>query len=191
MRIFRGRWTQFVLHVMGKEDPPEKIAAAFALGVAIGCFTPLTGLHTVIALGLAFLLRLSKVDVIMGTFVVNPWTVVPVVTFEEFVGKKLLRMSPSLAPKLPWRRILHHEFWHTLRGSGRHYFEALMVGSVVAAAIGASLTYWIVVWIIRRYERTHPHMSARLRRTGDVRLQAPPESKVSADESGGPGAGRT
>ena len=109
-----GRWQQFILHLMGKEDPPERIAAAFALGVAISFFTPLTGFHTLIALGLAFLLGLSKVDVIMGTLVVNPWTVVPVITFEQFVGKKMLRYSPSLAPRLPWRQILHRQFWQHL-----------------------------------------------------------------------------
>ncbi len=161
------RWRQFVLHLMGKEDPPERIAAAFALGVAISFFTPLTGFHTLIALGLAFLLGLSKVDVVMGTFVVNPWTVVPVITFEEFLGKKILRLSPALAPRLPWREILHKRFWHTLRGSGWNYLAALTVGSVVASALAATATYFLVRSIILRYQRTHPHLSARLKSTGE------------------------
>jgi uncharacterized protein (DUF2062 family) len=161
MSLFSGKWQRFILHLMGKEDPPERVAAAFALGVAISFFTPLTGFHTLIALGLALLLGLSKVDVVMGTFVVNPWTVVPVITFEEFVGKKMLRLSPSLAPRLPWREILHRKFWHTLRGSGWSYLAALTVGSVVASALAATVTYFIVRGIILRYRRTHPHLAPR------------------------------
>ena len=178
MSLFSGRWQRFILHLMGKEDPPERIAAAFALGVAISFFTPLTGFHTLIALGLAFLLGLSKVDVVMGTLVVNPWTVVPVISFEELVGKKLLRYSPSLAPRLPWRQILHRQFWHTLRGSGWNYLAALTVGSVICSAAAATVTYFFVRAIIIRYQRIHPHLSARLRRTCETDVVS------AADESG-------
>jgi uncharacterized protein (DUF2062 family) len=176
MKIFQGRWQQFILHLMGKEDPPEKVAAAFALGVAISFFTPLTGFHTLIALGLAFLLRLSKVDVIMGTLVVNPWTVVPVISFEEMLGKKILHYSPSLAPRLPWREVLHRQFWHTLRGSGWSYLAALTVGSVIVSFAAASLTYFLVHSVILRYEKTHPHLSARLKKSGEFCRIRPEEA---------------
>ena len=186
MSIFSGRWQRFILHLMGKEDPPERIAAAFALGVAISFFTPLTGFHTMIALGLAFLLRLSKVDVVMGTLVVNPWTVVPVITFEQFLGKKILRLSPALAPRLPWREILHRKFWHTLRGSGWNYLAALTVGSVVASAIAATVTYFLVHGVILRYQRTHPHLSARLRCSGETPVDSAAQAPSGEDERSGP-----
>jgi hypothetical protein len=179
MKIFHGRWRQFILHLMGKEDPPEKIAAAFALGVALSFFTPLTGFHTLIALGLAFLLGLSKVDVIMGTLVVNPWTVVPVITFEEFLGKKILHYSPSFAPRLPWRQVFHRQFWHTLRGSGWNYLAALTVGAVVVAAAASAVTYFLVRGVILRYEKLHPDLSARLRKTGTLCVL----NEVGSDES--------
>lgn len=182
MTIFHGRWRQFILHLMGKEDPPEKVAAAFALGVALSFFTPLTGFHTLIALGLAFLLRLSKVNVVMGTLVVNPWTVVPVITFEEFLGKKILRYSPSLAPRLPWRELLHRQFWHMLRGSGWNYLAALTVGAVLVSGVAATTTYFLVHAVILRYEKTHPHLSARLRKTGQVCTIREGESDGSALE---------
>jgi uncharacterized protein (DUF2062 family) len=182
MKIFHGRWRQFILHLMGKEDPPEKVAAAFALGVALSFFTPLTGFHTLIALGLAFLLGLSKVDVIMGTLVVNPWTVVPVITFEEFLGKKILHYSPSFAPRLPWKQVLHRQFWHTLRGSGWNYLAALTVGAVVVAAGASAATYFLVRTVILRYEKTHPHLSARLRKTAGLCVISENGSDESATE---------
>lgn len=182
MKIFHGRWRQFILHLMGKEDPPEKVAAAFALGVALSFFTPLTGFHTLIALGLAFLLGLSKVDVVMGTLVVNPWTVVPVITFEEFLGKKILHYSPALAPRLPWKEVFHRQFWHTLRGSGWSYLAALTVGAVLVSAAAATLTYYLVHSVILRYEKSHPHLSARLRKTSAVCVLREGESDGPARE---------
>lgn len=167
MSRLAGRWQKVILHLMGKEDPPEKVAAAFALGVAIS-FTPFIGFHTMIALGLAFLLRLSKVDVLIGTLVVNPWTMVPIFSFEHFLGKRILRYSPALAPKLPWREILHRDFWHTLHARGWHDFTAIMAGAVFVGGAAAATTYFLVRTIILRYERTHPHLSARLRKTGEV-----------------------
>src|SRR5439155_1124216 len=67
-------WLRFALHT---DDTPPRAALAFALGVFIA-WTPLLGLHTVLALGLAFALGLNRVAVLAGTFVNNPWTLVPI-----------------------------------------------------------------------------------------------------------------
>src|ERR1035441_11014959 len=68
------RFKHWFLHMVGSDSPPEVVAASFAIGVAIS-FTPLFGLHWIIALLLAFILRLNKVDVLLGTLVVNPLTI--------------------------------------------------------------------------------------------------------------------
>ena len=44
------RWLSALLHI---QDTPQRTAAAFALGVFFG-FSPFLGLHTVMALALAF-----------------------------------------------------------------------------------------------------------------------------------------
>ena len=56
------RWTEKLLHV---HDTPERTAAAFAMGVAIG-FSPFLGLHTAIGLALAFALNLNRVAALIG-----------------------------------------------------------------------------------------------------------------------------
>lgn len=176
MKPIAARWKKFILHLMGKEDPPEKVAAAFALGVGISFLTPLTGFHTIIALALAFLLGLSKVDIVMGTLVINPWTMVPVITAEQWLGKIVLHLSPSLVPRLPWRKVLHKDFWHTVKAGGWNLLAALTVGSVILGLIAASITYFFVRGLIRRYERLHPHLSARLKKTGEFPVvKIPPE----------------
>src|SRR5271167_2106233 len=71
---FKHRFAQ----MLGSDSPPEVVAASFAIGVAIS-FTPLLGLHWIIALLLAVILRLNKVDVLLGTLVVNPLTLPAIV----------------------------------------------------------------------------------------------------------------
>ena len=50
---------------------PRKIAFALALGVFWGA-SPFWGLHTVLAIGFAFLLGLNKPAAVFGTLVSNP-----------------------------------------------------------------------------------------------------------------------
>jgi uncharacterized protein (DUF2062 family) len=61
------------------DDPPERTALAFSVGVFIA-FSPLLGLHTILATLLAFLFRFNKVAIYSGTFVNNPFlTLVPII----------------------------------------------------------------------------------------------------------------
>ena len=63
--------------LLGREEPPERVAAAIALGIGVG-FSPFLGIHFLIAIGLAFLFRLNRFDALLGQFVGNPWTLPPV-----------------------------------------------------------------------------------------------------------------
>lgn len=136
------------LHMLGRDDPPESVAASFALGVAIS-FTPLFGFHWVIALLLAFLLRLNKIDVLLGTLVVNPLTLVPVSAAAIEVGRFLLRARREAATHLPWHQLLHKEFWTQasphMRAIGLHWAVGMFVLSFFAGAV----TYAVLVRILR------------------------------------------
>lgn len=57
-------------------DTPHRTALAFGVGVYIAFF-PLLGLHTVMALAIAIAFRLSKVAILAGAYVNNPWTLIP------------------------------------------------------------------------------------------------------------------
>jgi hypothetical protein len=75
---------------------PERIAAAFALGVAISFFTPLTSFHTLIAPGIRLPPRPLESRRHHGhAFVVNPWTGCRI-TFEQ--------RRQETAPLFPPRR---------------------------------------------------------------------------------------
>lgn len=59
--------------VLRMEGTPENIALAFAIGVFVAFF-PIIGIHTIMALGLAWLFGVSPAIALAGTFVNNPWT---------------------------------------------------------------------------------------------------------------------
>ena len=75
------------------DDPPERTALAFSVGVFIA-FSPFLGLHTIMATALAFLFRFNKIAIYAGTFINNPFfTLVPIIVslvfLKETKGKPL------------------------------------------------------------------------------------------------------
>ena len=59
--------------LLTEESSPGRLALAFGLGALVGP-TPTVGLHTVMAIGLAWIFRLNKVVAVVGSNVANPWT---------------------------------------------------------------------------------------------------------------------
>jgi uncharacterized protein (DUF2062 family) len=80
--------------LLALDDPPERTALAFSVGVFIA-FSPFLGLHTILATLLAFLFRLNKVAIYTGTFINNPFlTLVPIIVASYAIG--------ALALGRPW-----------------------------------------------------------------------------------------
>src|SRR5919205_1896761 len=72
------------------DDPPERTALAFSIGVFIA-FSPFLGLHTIMATAIAFLFRFNKIAIYTGTFVNNPFfTLVPIIIASYAVGALVL-----------------------------------------------------------------------------------------------------
>ena len=141
---FRGRF----LDMLGRDDPPELVAASFALGVTIS-FTPLIGFHWIIALALAVVLRLKKVDVLLGTLVVNPLTIGPIAAVALPIGRLVFRAEREALSHLPWKEFLNVSFWtHAgprMRVIGLQWAAGMLVLSLLAGA----LTYVVLVNVIR------------------------------------------
>src|SRR5687767_10568995 len=72
------------------DDPPERTALAFSIGVFIA-FSPFLGLHTIMATVVAFVFRFNKVAIYTGTFLNNPFfTLVPIIIASYAVGAFVL-----------------------------------------------------------------------------------------------------
>jgi hypothetical protein len=178
---WKRRWKVLVLDLLGREEPPERVAAAIAMGIGVG-FSPFIGFHIWIALGLAFLLRLNKVDAALGQFVGNPWTLPAVYALGYRLGRGILHYDRRSVPRLAWDRLLHGDFWKAFEGPAfaPRLLSFLVGTTVIAVAIGLA-AYLLSLAILRLYHRRHPRVAIRAatrRTTGKLRLR-----KVSPDDS--------
>ncbi len=151
------RWTFKLLHV---HDTPERTAAAFAMGVAIG-FSPLLGLHTAIGLVLAFAFNLNRVAVLIGLYIHLPWLMGPYYAAGTALGAWITgaRMPPDFLPKLEAIWQLHG--WMTRFEALAHLLRPLLpaylLGSSILALIIGAAAYWASLAFIRTRRRLHPH----------------------------------
>lgn len=150
--------------LLGREESPERVAAAIALGVGIG-FSPFMGIHFVLAIGLAFLFKLNKVDAALGQFVGNPWTLPPVFAAGYALGRILLGYDRTEVPNLPWDRLLTRDFWHAFAGPTlRPRLASFIVGTLVLATLIGLAAYLLVRAALRIYHRRHPRVAERAAR---------------------------
>ncbi len=171
---WKRRWRVLLADWLGREEPPERVAAAIALGVGVG-FSPFLGFHILLAIALAFLFRLNRFDAFLGQFAGNPWTIPPVFAASYQLGRALLGERARQMPRLNWdalvekdlSRILHPI--ETLRAIfGSHGFlprlEAFLLGTtLVSVAIGVA-TYFAARGVLALFHRRHPHISERAAR---------------------------
>lgn len=167
----RRRWRVLVLDLLGREESPERVAAAIGLGVAIG-FSPFVGLHFALALALALIFRLNKLDAILGTLAGNvpTWGVVFPLGFR--LGRTILRYDRRIVPRLNLEPLLHSDFtWifhpvqtiHVVFGHRALWPRLLsfVVGtSILAIGIGV-ISALVARTILRAYHRRHPRVAIR------------------------------
>jgi len=171
---WKRRWKVLVLDLLGREESPERVAAAIAMGIGVG-FSPFIGFHIWIALGLAFVLRLNKIDAALGQFAGNPWTLPAVYAFGYRLGRWILQYDRRSVPRLAWDRLLHSDFWKAFKGPAfaPRLLSFLVGTTVIAVAIGLA-AYVFFLAILRIYHRRHPRVAIRAahRRTTDtLRIQ--------------------
>ena len=138
------RWVRYVLHT---DDTPPRAALAFALGVFIA-WTPVIGFHTLLALGLAFLLGLNRLAVLAGTFVNNPWTFVPIYSASAYLGSVLLGTEARL-PRL--EAISNWSDFAGFFAQLQPWIVPLTAGTLILGSASALLSFPIVLYGIRWY----------------------------------------
>ena len=171
----RRRRLKLLLELMGRQETPERVAAAVALGVGIG-LSPFIGFHFILAIVLASLLRLSRLDTVLGSLVGNPWTLPPFFAVGYRVGRALLGYNTTRVPPLQWERLLHQDFWTAFRGPGfKPRLTSFLVGTTLLAIVLAIAAYWLMLGALRLYHRRHPRVAERAarRRERAARLKHP------------------
>lgn len=153
------RWMEALLHI---DDTPKRTAAAYALGVFFG-FSPFLGLHTVLALGFAFVFGLNRVAVLLGVYSNLPWVIAPWYAGVTAAGAGVLntKLPPGFQERL--RQLFElslfgGEFWREVFHLLRPWFWPYMLGSTVGALVLAAVAYELALgFVIAR--RRHPSWS--------------------------------
>jgi uncharacterized protein (DUF2062 family) len=148
------RWLDQLLHI---DDTPERTAAAFALGVFFG-FSPLLGLHTVLAIAVAFLLNLNRVAAVLGVYSNLPWIIGPYYVIATMVGAQLTghRIPRGFRGQLRGLfelSMVHGEFWRRLFVELKPLAVPYLVGSTVGALLLSAAAYQVALAFVKSRRR--------------------------------------
>jgi uncharacterized protein (DUF2062 family) len=139
------------------DDPPERTALAFSIGVFIA-FSPFLGLHTIMATFVAFAFRFNKIAIYAGTFINNPFiTLVPIIIISYGVGALILgrpwRIPEEGVQLLRNPEIFSGEFYRQVFVQSWSIVEPFTVGASVLSVVCSLLAYPITLKTLRAYRR--------------------------------------
>ena len=139
------------------DDPPERTALAFSVGIFIG-FSPLLGLHTVLATVIALFFRFNKVAIYLGTYVNNPFlTLVPIILASYAIGAFLLgrplRIPPQGIELLKNPHLLTGDYYRRVFISSWHIVWPFTIGATVLSIVCSLFAYPVTLWALRAHRR--------------------------------------
>lgn len=132
---------------------PQQVALGLALGVFVG-MSPFIGLHTVIAVALASLIKWSKLAAGAGVFITNPFTAPLIYPITYRLGSALTGFSEPFQLRALFET---HGLMGLLKNSPMLLVD-LMIGGVVIGLPLAAITYILAFRIITR---ARAHIQAR------------------------------
>lgn len=168
----RGGWYRAALYIVHRirrlPDPSHRIARGIAVGVFI-CYTPLFGLHIILAAAIAWVIRGNILAAVFATFWGNPVTFPLIAELSMGLGSKMLGQPHAL--HLPQ---IVEAFWTAFREIGsntmalftdenanwadlHHFFRRVflpyMVGGLPWGIASAVLAYFGSQPLINAYQK--------------------------------------
>lgn len=133
--------------VLGLNDTPHRTALAFAVGVFIA-FSPLLGLHFILAIVSAWLFRLNRMAILVGAFVNNPWTFTPITLSSTWFGIELCCKTHEIPP-INFESLT----FSTMGAQLKSYFFPFVLGSTLLGLLFAVVSYFAMLWMISQYRK--------------------------------------
>ncbi|HEV2705733.1 MAG TPA: DUF2062 domain-containing protein [Pyrinomonadaceae bacterium] len=136
------------------DDPPERTALAFSVGVFIA-FSPFLGLHTIMATVLAFIFRFNKIAIYAGTFINNPFlTLVPILVASYAVGAFLmgrpLRLDAEKMQLLRDPHLFSGDYWRALVSEAGDVLVPFAIGGTALSIVCSLAAYPVTLRLLRR-----------------------------------------
>jgi uncharacterized protein len=142
-----------VRRLLAIDDPPERTALAFSIGVFIA-FSPFLGLHTIMATAIAFGFRFNKIAIYAGTFINNPFlTLVPIILASYAVGALVMGRPLALPVEsmelLKAPHLLTGEWWGNLFRRSTEVLLPFAIGGMALSVICSIIAYPLTLRFLR------------------------------------------
>ncbi len=150
------RWLE--IRIKRTPEGRDKVAMGAAVGM-FATFIPLVGLQVLLMLGLCKLLRGNFWVSVLISFLGNPWTFPFIWLVSYQLGMAILFREGSIIPD-------DISLWHVVDNMG-FYFDAFiwptLVGGLPLGLLMAIITYYVVRFNVRSYQRARTAFLARRR----------------------------
>lgn len=130
--------------ILTVRESPVMISLSFAIGVFIG-MSPFLGIHTILGIICAYLFRLNKFVTIIGVYITNPWTIIPIYTFSTWFGAKILGVE-RVIPSIDWERITLSRLLSELGP----LLKPFVIGTLFVGFISALISFVIIYYLVRK-----------------------------------------
>lgn len=140
----KKRLKEVFLSLLHLNNTPHEIALGTAIGVFIAIL-PVYGLHTVLVVIAALLVRpANKIAILAGTNISLPPTV-PFITWAGYeIGRFLLGNKFSPLTRTDFKNLTWQKIWSL--------YPPLFAGSVVLGAVCAIIFYFLVFFFVKRFK---------------------------------------
>ena len=147
----RGSYRDLLREILHLGEPPERCALAYGLGVFLS-FSPFLGLHTILGLTAALLLRLNRLAVLVGVWTNTPLTYPPIASLGTALGLAILG-TEGRVPELGDHTILSADFWEKMLQDVNHILLPFFVGNLILALIAGVVAYFVMRAVLVRHEK--------------------------------------
>ncbi|HEY6233314.1 MAG TPA: DUF2062 domain-containing protein [Pyrinomonadaceae bacterium] len=144
--------------LLALDDPPERTALAFAIGVFIA-FSPFLGLHTILATVIAFIFRFNKVAIYTGTFINNPLiTLIPIIVASYAIGAfvlgRPLRIPAAGLELLAHPHPLTRDYYRQLFRESWDVLWPFTIGGMTLSVVCSLIAYPVTSSLLRARRRS-------------------------------------
>ena len=154
---WKKQWKWLFYKIVREKASPEYIARGWGIGMFYGCFIPF-GLQLICSIPTAVVLKGSKIGASLGTLLTNPVSIIFIYPAQCWVGCKLIGKEISYESiKQSMNQVISHngpwyESYQVLAAEGLDIIISFFSGGALLTAIMTPLTYFSVLWIVRRYQ---------------------------------------
>jgi len=125
--------------------PPNRIAMAAAIGVAIG-FSPYIGFHTVLAIGISFVFNLPLYPLIVGAYITNPLTFIPIYTACYKLGEWVTGQTAEIPLNFSDMSL------KTVMTTAKSFVYPFFTGAHLLGLILGVIAYILTYYLVKKYK---------------------------------------